>query len=73
MRDLFLQCACVCTYVYTCRSHSGMSICTHMHAYELMCHMHRHARMHDGGRGRTALLDNGGWGGQRENNKVNVQ
>ena len=28
MRDLFLQ----CTYVCTCLSRSGMSICTHVHA-----------------------------------------
>jgi len=34
MRDLFSQCTCV----RTCLSRSGMSICAHVHAQELMRH-----------------------------------
>ena len=57
IRDLFLQCMCI----RICRSRSGMSICTHMHAQEPMCHVHWHAKMpSDGGQGRTVILDNGG-------------
>ena len=52
-------------YVRTCLPCSEMSICAHVHAEELMRHIHCLARIPDakpsnGGRGRTTLLDNGG-------------
>ena len=56
-----------------------MSICAHVHAEELIRHVHWHGRIPDanlvlrphplavnhGGQGRMALLDNGGRVGQR--------
>ena len=44
MRDLFSQ----CTYIrFLCLSHSGMSICTHVHVEELMRHVHQLTRIPD--------------------------
>ena len=64
MRDLFSQ----CLYIRVL-SRSGMSICTHLHSFALMCMLRNSCVMctDDGGRGkrRTVLLDNGGCGGQR--------
>ena len=67
MRDLFLQITCV----RMCMSRSGMSICTHVHAEEFMRHFHVHCtdtrgyRMPSLAMEDRALLDNGGWVGQR--------
>ena len=67
MRDLFSQ----CTYVRTCLSCSGMSICarhgthTSRNSYVMCTDTGEYRMPNDGGEGRTALLDNGGRVGQR--------
>ena len=65
MRDLFLQCTYVCTYVHvchaqgqfalTCTQRSSCVTCTDTRGYQIPS---------DGGQGRTVLLDNGGRVGQ---------
>ena len=48
--------ACICACVHMCQSRSGMSICTHLHPFALIC-THVHAQkswvtcIDDGGRG----------------------
>ena len=58
----------VCAYVRTYLSHSGRSICAHVHAEELIHHVCTETQDYrmpsNGGQGRTALLDNGGRVGQ---------